>query len=58
MVYFLWSRLKALKEEEEDDMTMRGKRQNTISVDVQRPSRLARLFGLNLLAREKSQKLS
>lgn len=47
-----------MKEEEEDDRTMRGKRQNTISIDVQRASRLARLFGLDLLARKKSPKLS
>jgi hypothetical protein len=47
-----------MEEEEEDERTMKGKRQNTMSVDVQHPSRLARLFGLDLLAHKKSHKLS
>jgi hypothetical protein len=42
-----------MKEDEEDERTMKGKRQNTIGVNMQRRSRLTRLFGLNLLVRSK-----
>jgi hypothetical protein len=56
-VYFLWSKLKALKEDEEDDNTIRGKRQNTTNGNVQGHSRLSQLFALDLLARQKHKKL-
>jgi hypothetical protein len=57
IVYFLLSSLKTIKENEEDEMTIRGKRQNAFSVGPQRRSRRARLLGLDLLARNKDQKL-
>jgi len=46
-----------MKEEEEDERTMRGKRQNTSSV-AKTPSRLVRLFRLDLLANNKNHKSS
>jgi hypothetical protein len=46
-----------MKEEEEDERTMRGKRQDTSSA-VKTPSRLVRLFRLDLLASNKNQKSS